>query len=121
MSITFTEYLASIEARVADAMTVAEQNGISPAAAVAAAVAVMLETERTAALSPVIEFINDRPNFIVAMRNCPGADADYYRWSGHAEARRVLAGKLNMTVPHEPGETTKLVEPILSAVVNVTP
>lgn len=56
----------------------------------------------------VEEFINERPGYITALRNTPGdgSQADYYRWQGHAEARRQLAQKLGWTVPHEPGDST---------------
>lgn len=55
------------------------------------------------------DFIDQRPEYITALKNTRGDDsqADYYRWSGHAEARRQLAQKLGWTVPHEPGETTQ--------------
>ena len=52
----------------------------------------------------VIDHINQRPEYIQALRNTrgDGNQADYYRWSGHAEARRQLAQKLNLArVPHE--------------------
>lgn len=99
---TNEDLLASIQKRVEDAMAMANEF-TSPAECVAAAVAVMLENERTVALSPVIAFINDRPSFRTAMRNT-SSDPDYHRWSGHAEARAVLAGKLGLTAPDKPGE-----------------
>lgn len=40
-------------------------------------------------------FIAERERFITAVDNChPGNLADYYRWQGHAEARRHLAERL---------------------------
>jgi len=54
-------------------------------------------------------FINQRPGYITALKNTRGNDSlgDYWRWSGHAEARRQLAESLGWTVPHNPGETTR--------------
>jgi hypothetical protein len=53
----------------------------------------------------VLDFINARSEYVTALRNCPGdADTDYYRWSGHAEARRQLATKLGLTIPYEMGQ-----------------
>lgn len=53
-------------------------------------------------------FINQRPEYITALKGTSGTDdqGDYWRWSGGAEARRQLATMLGWTVPHEPGETT---------------
>lgn len=53
------------------------------------------------------EFINERPRYIDAMRHTESVDNDYWRWSGHAEARRQLATELGWTVPHEITETTE--------------
>ena len=56
------------------------------------------------------DYINERPTFVEAMRNTSGDEvnmSDYYRWAGHAEARRQLAEQLGWTVPHELGETTR--------------
>ncbi|WP_280245711.1 hypothetical protein [Nocardia abscessus] len=50
-------------------------------------------------------FINQRPEYVDGCRN-GGADDDYYRWQGGAEARRQLAQRLGWTVPHEHGEKT---------------
>ena len=37
-------------------------------------------------------FINERPQYITALKNCsPENTADYWRWQGHAEARRQLS------------------------------
>lgn len=60
----------------------------------------------------VLAFINMRPEYVTALRNTPGnADqTDYHRWSGHAEARRQLAGLLGLTVPHEPGTVAKPID-----------
>jgi hypothetical protein len=52
----------------------------------------------------VLAFINQRPEYVQALRNSRGAGADYHRWSGHAEARRQLATVLGLTVPHEHGQ-----------------
>lgn len=43
----------------------------------------------------VAAFLGERDNFITAIKNCPpGNKADYWRWQGNAEARRVLAEDL---------------------------
>ena len=47
----------------------------------------------------VLDFINDRPRFVSALKQCSSADHDYWRWSGHAEARRHLAEQLGITPP----------------------
>jgi hypothetical protein len=57
-------------------------------------------------VATVMAFINDRPRYVAVLRDSTVADADYNRWSGHAEARRQLATSLGLTVPFEPGETT---------------
>lgn len=67
-----------------------------------------------AALEAKVEaFINQRPEYVTALRNTrgDGDQSDYYRWSGHAEARRQLATTLGVKVPHEPGERTSLATP----------
>ncbi|AKJ72228.1 hypothetical protein TPA4_63 [Tsukamurella phage TPA4] len=51
--------------------------------------------------------VNQRPEYITALRNSTDTGGDYGRWSGHAEARRQLAEALGMTVPYEHGETTQ--------------
>ncbi len=57
----------------------------------------------------VAAFINERSESITAIENCPaGNEWDYYRWQGHAEARRVLAQQLGWTVPHNPGDETDM-------------
>jgi hypothetical protein len=58
---------------------------------------------------PVLDFINQRTEYVHAARNSRGddIDADYYRWQGHMEARRQLAQSLGYTVPYEPGEQTR--------------
>lgn len=54
-------------------------------------------------------FINQRPGYITALKNTRGEDrqGDYWRWNGHAEARRQFAQSLGWTVPYNPGETTR--------------
>ncbi|GAA1208829.1 hypothetical protein [Prauserella alba] len=43
----------------------------------------------------VTDFLDERPQFITALKNCPAESlADYHRWQGHAEARRQLAERL---------------------------
>lgn len=63
-------------------------------------------------ITTVEEFINQRPEYITALRNTRGTDdqADYHRWQGGAEARRQLAQALGWTVPRNPGETTQPTE-----------
>lgn len=56
----------------------------------------------------VKKFINERPEYIIALKNCVAENAaDYWRWSGGAEARRQLAEALDWTVPHLAGEVTE--------------
>jgi hypothetical protein len=54
----------------------------------------------------VLAFIDQRPGYVKALKDTNGADddPDYWRWSGHAEARRQLATALGLTVPHNPGD-----------------
>lgn len=47
----------------------------------------------------VRDFIAKRGEYITACRNSGGDDADYYRWLGHAGARRQLAEALGWDVP----------------------
>jgi hypothetical protein len=40
-----------------------------------------------------------RAEYVTNLRDCnPGADHDYYRWTGHAEARRQLSQLLGLPV-----------------------
>lgn len=40
-------------------------------------------------------FLDERPQFVAAMEHCSKSrTSDYYRWAGHAEARRTLAVRL---------------------------
>jgi len=57
----------------------------------------------------VLDFINQRSEYVRACRNGPQGDndADYNRWQGHMEARRQLAQALGYTVPYELGEKTE--------------
>lgn len=59
----------------------------------------------------VEKFINERSEFVTALKNSSGNDADYHRWSGHAEARRQLAEDLGWTVPYEPSDRTAVKVP----------
>jgi len=58
---------------------------------------------------PVLDFINQRSEYVQAARNSRGddIDADYHRWQGHMEARRQLAASIGYTVPYGPGEKTR--------------
>lgn len=68
----------------------------------------LLVQKATEFVGEVEGFINERPDYINSINECaPSNDRDYWRWNGHAEARRQLAQLLNRTVPHELGETTK--------------
>ena len=72
-----------------------------------------LTAERDALRSHVVmveRFINHRPEYVKALKNTRGDDskADYFRWTGHAEARRQLAEALGVKVPHELGERISL-------------
>ena len=55
----------------------------------------------------ILDFINQRSEYVTAVRNSGGDAADYYRWQGHMEARRQLAEKLGYTVPYEAGDRTE--------------
>jgi hypothetical protein len=55
----------------------------------------------------VAAFVAQRAEVITAIRNChPDDSADYNRWQGHAEARRVLAEQLGLPIawPTEAGD-----------------
>lgn len=61
-----------------------------------------------AATLKIAAYINERPNYVQALKSSTDTDGDYFRWQGHAEARRQLATFLGWTVPHEPGEHTRV-------------
>ena len=43
----------------------------------------------------VTDFLAERDSFIRAIDSCPASNMeDYWRWQGHAEARRVLRESL---------------------------
>lgn len=45
----------------------------------------------------VAEFCADRAEYITAINNCASEnDRDYWRWNGHAEARRQLSERLGL-------------------------
>jgi hypothetical protein len=47
------------------------------------------------ALSKTVQyFLDQRGEYVRVLKQCVNADADYYRWQGHAEARRQLGEKL---------------------------
>ncbi|MCX4540457.1 hypothetical protein [Streptomyces sp. NBC_01565] len=55
--------------------------------------------ELEAATEKVAGFCAQRAEYVTNLRNCnPNADHDYYRWSGHAEARRQLSQRLGLPV-----------------------
>lgn len=69
----------------------------------------------------VEKFINERSEYITALKDGGGGDsADYYRWTGNAEGRRQLATDLNWTVPHNPGERTAPKPPVVATIVEPT-
>lgn len=88
-----------------------EWKDVPPAnqATMRAAVAALLhwlpgrDTQREHMLALVREFTDERANYVKALLNSGGAetdDSDYYRWSGHAEARRQLATALQWPITH---------------------
>ncbi|HEY3559716.1 MAG TPA: hypothetical protein VGL05_19740 [Kribbella sp.] len=45
----------------------------------------------------VATYLAERVNVVTALNNCPASNMeDYYRWQGHAEARRILAESLGI-------------------------
>jgi len=68
-----------------------ERQAVADATELAQAVleqaAVLIRADRLALL--VHHFVTARDEYIVAIKNCPpGNSDDYWRWQGHAEARR---------------------------------
>lgn len=64
-------------------------------------------TELREQAEKVAAFVAQRAEVITAIRNChPDNSADYNRWQGHAEARRVLAEQLGLPIawPTEAGD-----------------
>lgn len=50
-------------------------------------------------LAKVAAFTAKRADYVISLRNCgPNNDHDYYRWTGHAEARRQLSELLGLPV-----------------------
>jgi hypothetical protein len=75
-------------------------------AATAAMSARVEELERQA--EKVRAFIDERAQFIQVLRNYRGEDnGDYIRWTGHAEARRVLAESMGIELDKETGGIRK--------------
>lgn len=53
----------------------------------------------------VADFCAERAGFITAINNChPDSVADYYRWQGHAEARRHLSERLGLPTAWPAGQ-----------------
>lgn len=80
-------------------------------------VALPEDAVRLAPSEPIVAgFCAERVQYITSINNChPDNAADYYRWQGHAEARRQLSERLGLptawpdepvAVPVEPKETT---------------
>lgn len=92
----------------ADALAIDWNAEITPLQDATTAITAYLSALTVTTGATVEHFINERPGYIAALKGTRGTDeqSDYWRWSGHAEARRQLATTLGMTVPHEPGETT---------------
>jgi thermostable 8-oxoguanine DNA glycosylase len=64
--------------------------------------------ELQAQLDKVHAFVNERAQFIQVLRNYVGEDnGDYIRWTGHAEARRVLAETLGIELDKDTGGIRK--------------
>jgi len=64
--------------------------------------------ELQAQLDKVHAFVNERAQFIQVLRNYVGEDnGDYIRWTGHAEARRVLAETLGIELDKDAGGIRK--------------
>jgi len=56
-------------------------------------VAALLHCDRESKI--LRDYIAERPRFITASKNCPPENtSDYWRWQGHAAARRQLAERL---------------------------
>jgi len=56
-------------------------------------------------------FIAQRDDFIRAIKASPGDDADYWRWQGHAEARRKFREALERKGIDVTAEPALVVEP----------
>ncbi|MFE2556029.1 hypothetical protein ACFXGT_08325 [Streptomyces sp. NPDC059352] len=54
--------------------------------------------ELEASAEKVAGFCAKRAEYVTNLRDCNGNDADYYRWTGHAEARRQLSQMLGLPV-----------------------
>lgn len=52
------------------------------------------------------DFINERVEYVRALRDSADETADYHRWTGGGEARRQLAERLGWTTPYESGDKT---------------
>ncbi|MEU0467256.1 hypothetical protein ABZ215_24915 [Amycolatopsis sp. NPDC006131] len=69
--------------------------------------------ELQADIDKVAEFCDERADYITSIENChPDNDRDYWRWQGHAEARRQLSQKLGLPVawPEAPALTQPVEE-----------
>ncbi|MFG2873331.1 hypothetical protein [Streptomyces sp. NPDC048338] len=54
--------------------------------------------ELEAAAEQVALFCAQRAEYVTTLRQHGSSDADYFRWSGHAEARRQLSQRLGLPV-----------------------
>lgn len=55
----------------------------------------LAEVDRLSAQTAVVvSFLAERADFLRAIGASPNADADYWRWQGHAESRRHLSERL---------------------------
>jgi hypothetical protein len=49
-------------------------------------------------LTKAAGYCAQRAEYVTNLRDCRGGDHDYYRWTGHAEARRQLSELLGLPV-----------------------
>lgn len=52
------------------------------------------EQRLAAKIKVVDDFIDERDDYINTLKQCTESNADYFRWQGHAEARRQLSERL---------------------------
>jgi hypothetical protein len=73
-----------------------------------AGVALLAEVDRLRTQMAIVEvFLAERTEFVTTLRQCIDDNADYHRWQGHAEARRVLSERLGLPVGWPPEDAAK--------------